>query len=66
MAPQVMTLAARPDELSLILGSTWWKDMSKSYKLSSDLYTYSLQVLTAVHPIDRETVTSFQRWKKGN
>jgi hypothetical protein len=37
MAQPVKVLAAKSDYLSSILGPRWWKERTKSFKLSSDL-----------------------------
>lgn len=39
MEQQVKPLAAKPDNLNLIPGTTWWRERINSSKLSSDLCT---------------------------
>jgi hypothetical protein len=41
MAQQIKVPAAKTDNLSFILGSTWWKERTDFHKLSSDLHTHS-------------------------
>lgn len=47
MAQQLKTIATKPDNLSQILGSTWYKEKTDSFKLSSDLH---MHVVTYFRP----------------
>lgn len=40
-AQQMKVLAAMPNNLSFILGSTWWKMNTTYFSLSSDFQTHS-------------------------
>ena len=41
-AQRIKVLAARPDCLSSVLGTTRWKERTDSCKLSSDFHTHAI------------------------
>lgn len=58
MSQWVKALAAMPDDLSSISWSTWWKEIAKSYSLSSDLHTHIRACVptyyTHIHTINKQ------------
>lgn len=42
MARQAKVLAAKPDDLSLVPRTPWWKERTSSCRVSSDLHLHTL------------------------